>query len=172
MKKLNNHLLLISLILSFGIISCQTVVVKEKKNQEISLQEKAKVSITNWVKNNKEDYRKYKPISFDEFTPRYERTELTHYLLDKMEYEKSKPTVDKHKIDSLSDLLDKNKGLLLGYTIIHKYQTLNVSGEVVKHADLVFLDTAFRVATVLNPDAYDMILDQKVIFRLDSVQKK
>jgi len=171
MKKLKGCLyLLLSLSFIISIISCQTET--KKLNQEISLQEKAKVSITNWVKNNKEDYHKYKPISFDEFTPRYERTEFTHYLLDKIEEERTKPKIDKHKLDSLSKLLDNNKGLLLGYTIIHKYQTITISGEAIKHEDLVFLDTAFRVATILNPDAYDMILDQKLIFKLDSLQKK
>jgi hypothetical protein len=171
MKKLNFHLYsLLSLSFLFSIVSCQTET--KKINQEISLQEKAKVSITNWVKNNKEEYHKYKPLSFEEFTPRYERTELTHYLLDKIEEEKTQPKVNKHKLDSLTKLLDNNKGLLLGYTIIHRYQTVSVSGEVVKHEDLVFLDTAFRVATILNPDAYDMILDQKLIFKLDSLKKK
>lgn len=165
------------LFLLFGLpiiafqLSCKNV--SNKKTESVSLlQEKAKVSINNWVRKHPNEYVKYKPISFEGFTARYERTELTHYLSDKIEEEQTKPTVNKHKLDSLKTLLENNKGLLMGYTIIHKYHTKNLSGEVVKHEDLVFLDTTFRVATILAPDAYDMILDQKIIFRPDSLQNK
>jgi hypothetical protein len=86
--------------------------------------------------------------------------------------EKAKPKVNKHTLDSLKTLLEKNKGILMGYTIIHKYQTKSAMGEVAKHEELVFLDSTFQVATILDPDAYDMILDQKIIFRPDSIEKK
>jgi hypothetical protein len=163
-------ILLIGIILLVFQLSCSTE--KEKKRAELSLQEKAKVSINLWVRKHPEEYKKYRPISFDDFTIRYERTELSSYLSDKIEMEKAKPKVNKHTLDSLNALLEKNKGLLMGYTIIHKYQTKSVAGEIIKHAELVFLDSTFRVATILNPDAYDMILDQKIIFRPDSIEKK
>jgi hypothetical protein len=144
----------------------------EKKVDKSTLQEKAKVSINSWVRKHPEEYKKYKPISFEDFTARYERTELTHYLTDRIEVEQAKPVVNKHTLDSLKVLLENNKGLLMGYTIIHKYQTKSIDGEVTKHEELVFLDTTFSVATILNPDAYDMILDQKIIFRPDSIENR
>jgi hypothetical protein len=166
----NSHLMVIGLSLLLIQISCSNP--PENKLDNTELKERAKVSISNWVRKNSVEYRKYKPIAFEEFTARYERTELTSYLYDKIEIEKAKPIVNKHALDSLKTLLEENKGLLMGYTIIHKYQTHSINGEIVKHADLVFLDTALRVATILNPDAYDMILDQKIVFRPDSVEKK
>ena len=170
--KVLKQIQLIALGTSLLLIQLSCTNVSEKKVDKSSLKEKAKVSINNWVRKNPEDYRKYKPLSFEDFTARYERTELTHYLSDKIEAEQAKPVINKHALDSLKVLLEENKGLLMGYTIIHKYQTVNIAGEVVKHEDLVFLDTAFRVATILNPDAYDMILDQKIVFRPDSLEKK
>ena len=151
-------------------LSCSNA--PKKKVDNSTLQEKAKVSINSWVRKHPEEYKKYKPISFDDFTARYERTELTHYLTDRIEEEQAKPVINKHVLDSLKSLLENNKGLLMGYTIIHKYHTKNVAGEIIKHEELVFLDTTFRVATILSPDAYDMILDQKIIFRPDSLENK
>jgi len=171
MKELRKlQILLLGLPILLVLISCSTE--KEKKLAAISLQEKAKVSINSWVRKHPEEYKKYKPISFEDFTIRYERTELSSYLTDKIEMEKAKPKVNKHALDSLAALLEKNKGILMGYTIIHKYQTKSAMGEVQKHEELVFLDSTFQVATILNPDAYDMILDQKIIFRPDSIEKK
>ncbi|RPH33003.1 MAG: hypothetical protein EHM93_06730 [Bacteroidales bacterium] len=157
-------------ILAFQ-LSCNKVA--EKKPASISvLQERAKVSINNWVRKHPDEFIKYKPIAFEAFTARYERTEMTSYLSDKVEEEMAKPTVNQHKVDSLKNLLEKNKGILMGYTILHKYQTKNITGEVVKHEDLVFLDSTFHVATILNPDAYDMIMDLKLIFRPDSLHEQ
>lgn len=172
MKALQNRSILIAgLILIVLAFSCTKV--EKKRPVDISvLQEKAKVSVNNWVRKHPSEFRKYKPIAFEDFTARYERTELTYDLSDKLEMEKAKPTINQHKIDSLKKLLEKNKGILLGYTILHKYQTKNVAGEAIKHQDLVFLDTNFHVASILAPDAYDMILDQKIIFRLDSTEQK
>jgi hypothetical protein len=171
--KESNKLLLFSLgliILAFQ-LSCNKVA--EKKPADISvLQEKAKVSINNWVRKHPEEFVKYKPIAFEAFTARYERTELTHYLSDKVEEELSKPVINQQKIDSLKTLLENNKGILMGYTILHKYHTKTIAGEVIKHQDLVFLDTTFHVATILDPDAYDMIMDLKLIFKPDSLPKK
>lgn len=152
-------------------LSCKNAA--EKKPTDISvLQEKAKVSINNWVRKHPEEFVKYKPIAFEGFTARYERTELTHYLSDKVEEELAKPVINKHRVDSLKTLLEKNKGILMGYTILHKYHTKNIAGEVIKHEDLVFLDTTFHVATILSPDAYDMIMDLKLIFKPDSLQER
>jgi hypothetical protein len=169
-EPLKLRILLIGLALIILQLSCSEE--KKKNIATLSLQEKAKVSINNWVRKHPEEYKKYRPISFEEFTVRYERTELTHYLSDKIEFEQAKPVINKHRLDSLKALLDKNKGLLMGYTIIHKYQTKNVAGETIKQEELVFLDSVFHVATILSPDAYDMILDQKIIFRPDSIEKK
>ncbi len=171
MKILNKiHLIALGVSMILILFSCSAPV--EKKVDKSTLQEKAKVSINNWVRKHPEEYKKYKPISFEDFTIRYEKTELTHYLSDKIEEEQAKPTIDKQALDSLKKLLENNKGLLMGYTIIHKYHTKTFAGEVVNHKDLVFLDTIFRIATILEPDAYDMILDQKIIFRPDSLEKK
>ncbi len=171
MKKLKTNLIvLLGLPILMLLISCETKI--EKKPANISLQEKAKVSISNWVRKHPNEYKKYKPISFEDFTTRYERTEMTNYLSDRIEMEQAKKVKNKHVIDSLKTLLEKNKGLLMGYTIIHKYQTKTSEREVVKHEELVFLDSMFRVATILSPDAYDMILDQKIIFLPDSIEKK
>lgn len=173
MKALNlKTLLLTGLPILALLLSCSNVE-KPKKPVDISvLQEKAKVSVNNWVRKHPEDFTKYKPIAFEDFTARYERTELTHYLSDKLEEELAKPTVNQHKVDSLKLLVDKNKGILMGYTILHKYQTKSINGEIVKHQDLVFLDTNFHVATILDPDAYDMIMDLKLIFKPDSIAGK
>ena len=163
--------LLIGLPILASQLSCNKVA--ERKPADISvLQEKAKVSVNNWVRKHPDEFIKYKPISFEGFTARYERTEMTSYLSDKMEEELAKPKINQHRIDSLKILLEKNKGILMGYTILHKYQTKTIAGEVVKHEDLVFLDSTFHVATILSPDAYDMIMDLKLIFRPDSLQKK
>lgn len=162
--------LLIGLPILVFLLSCNKTV--EKKPVDISvLQEKAKVSINNWVRKHPEEFAKYKPISFEGFTARYERTEMTSYLSDKVEEEMAKPSVNQQRIDSLKILLEKNKGILMGYTILHKYQTKSVTGEIIKHEDLVFLDSTFHVATILSPDAYDMIMDFKLIFRPDSLHK-
>lgn len=173
MKALNlKLLLLVGLPILALQLSCSNVE-KPKKPVDISvLQEKAKVSINNWVRKHPEDFVKYKPIAFEDFTARYERTELTHYLSDKLEEEKAKPAINQHKIDSLNQLVEKNKGILMGYTILHKYQTKSINGEIIKHQDLVFLDTNFHVATILDPDAYDMIMDLKLIFKPDSAGGK
>ena len=172
MKKSNNILLILFGLPILAIqISCSPVADKKPVNSSL-LQEKAKVSINNWVRKHPEDFVKYKPIAFEEFTARYERTELTHYLNDKIEVEKARAVVDQNRLDSLKEVLEKNKGILMGYTILHKYHTKNLAGEVINHVDLVFLDTTFHVATILNPDAYDMILDFKPIFKPDSLQKK
>ncbi len=172
MKKLNKlHLILFGLPILAIQLSCSPIADKKPVNTFL-LQEKAKVSINSWVRNHPEEFTKYKPIAFEDFTARYERTELTHYLSDKVEVEMTKPVINQQRVDSLKALLEKNKGILMGYTILHKYQTKNLAGEVIKHQDLVFLDTTFRVATILDPDAYDMILDLKLIFKPDSLQKK
>lgn len=164
-------LLLLGLSFVTLLFSCKNAAVNKPADISV-LQEKAKVSINNWVRKHPEEFVKYKPIAFEEFTARYERTELTHYLSDKVEEEMAKPLLNQHKIDSLKTLLEKNKGILMGYTILHRYHTKSLAGEVIKHEDLVFLDTTFHVATILDPDAYDMIMDLKLIFKPDSLQKK
>jgi hypothetical protein len=171
MKQLSmSRIQIIAIIIVLLISGCNT-----PKKQEITNttpQEKAKESILKWIDNNKDDYPEYQPIKFDEITPRYERTDRTSQLVDLIEYEKAKPTINNEKLDSLKKLLNNNRGLLLGYTLQHRYQTTSNAGERLKHESLFFLDTSFRVATILKPEDFDNILDQKLIFKPDSTEKK
>lgn len=134
-------------------------------------QAKAQESITRWMNSNLEEYPKYTPVQFGELTPRYEKTDRTFQLNDLIEQEQTKNPLNQKKLDSLKTLLDGNRGLLLGYTVLHKYRTTNLAGETKNNESLFFLDTSFRVATILNPEAFDLILDEKIIFRPDSVEK-
>jgi hypothetical protein len=74
------------------------------------------------------------------------------------------------KLDSLKNIQQNNMGNLMGYIILHKYETSNIAGEKFANESLFFLDTVFRVATVLNPEAFDQILIERHVFRLDSVE--
>lgn len=161
--------LIISSMLIFINYSCS---VKEKQDKKPSLELKASESITNWMTDNPDEYPMYKSLAFGELTPRYERTDRTLQLNDLIENEKSKEVVNQKKLDSLLNLLESNKGLLMGYTILHKYQITNVAGETIENECLFFLDSTFRIASILNPDSYDLILDPKIIFRPDSVPEK
>jgi len=169
MKKYTlNYLLALGAISAIILSSCNDP--SNKKISETPLV-KAKESIFKWMDNNQKEYPKYQSVEFGEITARYERTERTAQLNDLIEQERVKPEVNQQKLDSLIDLLTKNKGLLLGYTLQHKYKTTTDAGEIIDHESLFFLDSSFRVATILNPDAYDMILDEKLIFRPDSTLK-
>ena len=162
---------LTQVVFSAALIFISSCTVSEKKEITSTPQSKAEESILSWMDYNKEEYPKYKPLGFGEVTARFERTDRTIQLNDLIEVEKAKPNASQQKLDSLKDLLAKNKGLFLGYIIKHKYETTSIAGEVFKDEKLFFLDTSFRVLTILNPDAFDMILDEKLIFRPDSVKK-
>lgn len=170
MKQLNlGRIQIIGVIVVLLLSGCNT-----PKKQEITNtpQEKAKESILKWIDNNKDEYPKYQPIKFGEITARYERTDRTSQLVDLIEYEKAKPAIDNEKLDSLKELLNNNRGLLLGYTLQHSFQTTSNTGEILKHESLFFLDTSFRIAAILKPEDFDNILDQKLIFKPDSAEKK
>lgn len=170
MKNLTlRYLQTIGIITLLTISSCNA---PNKKDISVTPQEKAKESILKWMNSNAEEYPKYQPLEFGEITARYERTDRSAQLVDLIETEKAKPKINKHKLDSLKTLMEKNKGLLLGYTLQHKYQTTSNAGELLKDEKLFFLDTSFHVLTILNLDAYDMILDQKLIFKPDSIEKE
>ncbi|MHC1705682.1 MAG: hypothetical protein AB9846_17405 [Tenuifilaceae bacterium] len=168
MKKFSLNYLLVSGILTAAVLLSCNVSNKEKNETPLL---KAKDSIYKWMDDNKDEYPNYQPVEFGEITARYERTDRTAQLHDLIELEKANTELNQHKLDSLLSLLAKNKGLLLGYTLNHRYKTTSEMGEILEHENLFFLDSSFRVATILNPDAYDMILDEKLIFRPDSTFK-
>ncbi|MBN1988529.1 MAG: hypothetical protein JW783_03945 [Bacteroidales bacterium] len=163
MKKIDRILTLAIVLLSF-FSSCN---ISSKKEQDTP-QSKAEQSITLWMESSIDEHPKYKPLGFSEVTPRYERTDRTLQLTNLIEEERAK-NESSPKLDSLKSLLENNKGLLLGYTILHRYSTTGIDGEVTIKEDLFFLDSTFRVATILNPDAFDQILNEKLLFRPDSM---
>ena len=156
-----------SFTLAIFLLSCSS-------NKPATTDEKvvlAKESITKWVENNASDYPHYKSIEFGELVPRYERTDRTLQLNDLIAQEQAKSEINQKKLDSLKTLLESNKGLLMGYTIIHKYQTTNLAGEVINNELLFFLDSTFRVASILDPESYDLSLDPKSLFKPETEMK-
>lgn len=169
--KSNSFIMVILAIFVLGIVGC-----KSPKTQDESIapskQQKAEDAIRNWMLNSK-DYPHYKPIVFGDITPRYEKTHRTLQLSIQIgeEEELAKQTGETHKLDSLRTIMEKHKGELLGYIIAHKFQETNLAGENITKELLFFIDTSFRVASALTPESFDYILDEKVFFRLDSVNQ-
>lgn len=154
-------------LLAFVIV-CVAVFVacnKSSKKEEKTSKEKATESINGWMVSKTNEYPSYKALEYGELTPRYQKSNRTYQLYNLIEEEKSKQNPNKNAIDSLENLLNSNKGEFLGYTIIHKYQTKSVAGEIIENENLFFLDSLFRIITILNADAYDQIMDEKLIFR-------
>ena len=143
------------------IFACNTV----SKKDNASPSDKAKESINGWMASKTNDYPNYKSVRFGELTPRYQRNSRTYQLYNLIEEEKAKSIPNQQTVDSLQRLLNSNKGEFLGYTIIHYYQTKSVAGEIIENENLFFLDSLFRIITILNADAYDQIMDEKLIFR-------
>lgn len=166
----SNLLLLTTLALTLSFASC-----KESRTKEADFtptkQQMAEDAIKQWMQKS-QDYAYYKPVVFGDLSPRYEKTDRTLQLsiLISEEEALSKETGKTHKLDSLKNLLDSNKGNLLGYIIPHKFQEKNIAGETLNKELLFFLDTSFRVASALTPESFDYILDEKVFFRPDSAE--
>jgi len=148
--------------------ACKSNEIKTTADEKLLL---AKESIAYWVENNADEYPYYKLVEFGDVTPRYLRTDRTIQLNDLIAQEQAKAEVDQKKLDSLNNLLESNKGLLMGYTIIHKYQTTNLAGEVLNNELLFFLDSTFRVASILDPEAFDLSLDPKSLFEFEQETK-
>lgn len=134
-----------------------------------SKQQRAEDAIKGWMLKNNENPH-YKPIVFGDITPRYERTDRTFQLATLVEEELVRSPQGSQKLDSLKNLQSQDKGNLLGYIVLHKYSTTNMAGETFNIENLFFLDTAYRVASVLNPESFDMILNERPFYRLDSVE--
>lgn len=134
-------------------------------------QQKAEDAVKSWMQNSKE-YPYYKPVVFGDLSPRYEKTDRTIQLSIQITEEEalSQELGNTQKLDSLKNLLEQNKGNLLGYIIPHKFQETNLAGETLNRELLFFLDTSFRVASALTPESFDFILDEKVFFRPDSAE--
>ncbi|HOP05352.1 MAG TPA: hypothetical protein PL017_13120 [Tenuifilaceae bacterium] len=132
-------------------------------------QQRAEDAIKNWMlKSN--DHPHYAPVVFGDVTPRFEQTNRSFQLSMLIAEEESLNPDGSAKLDSLKMLQNENPGNLLGYIVLHKYTTKNIAGETISNENLFFLDTAFRVASVLNPESFDMILNEKTFYRLDSVE--
>ncbi len=160
----SKHYIPLALMLLVAVISC-----KSNKTGEQSPSDKAQENIRAWLASKPIDYPGYNPVAFGELTSRYQQSNRTFQLNNLIEAEKSKPQPNPTSIDSLENLLKMNKGEFLGYTILHKYTTQSVAGETVENENLFFLDSLFRIITILNADAYDQIMDEKLIFRQESV---
>ena len=162
----------LSRIIIIGLILLSAFSCKEVKKEESftpTKQQRAEDAIKNWMLKSNE-YPYYTPIVFGDVTPRFERTDRAFQLSMLVAEELSQNPDGSARLDSLKKLQNENPGDLLGYIILHKYTTKNIAGEVINNENLFFLDTTFRVASVLNPESFDMILNEKPFYRLDSVE--
>jgi hypothetical protein len=147
---------------------------KTKENEHVfSKQEIAEEAIRSWMHNSKE-HNHYKPVVFGDITPRYEKSNRTLQLSIQISEEevRSITTGNPKKLDSLKNEIEKYRGDLLGYLIAHKFSERNLAGETLNKELLFFLDTALRVASVLSPESFDFIMDEKVFFRLDTLESE
>lgn len=161
------HTLMVSLMM-LAVISCKG---PQKPDQGFipTHQQRAEDAIKSWMLNSNE-HPHYKPVVFGEITPRYERTDRVFQISMLVQEEMAKSPEGSARLDSLKKLQNTNQGNLLGYIILHKYSTKNMAGEIINNESLFFLDTAFRVASVLNPESFDMILNEKPFYKLDSIE--
>jgi hypothetical protein len=160
-------ILLVVLAIAFSCSSPKT----EGSSHEYTKQERAEDAIKSWMLSSKE-YPHYKPVVFGDITARYEKSNRTLLLSIQIaeEEELSKATGDKQRLDSLKNEIEKYRGDLLGYLIPHKFTEKNLAGETLTKELLFFLDTALRVASVLSPESFDYIMDERVFFRPDTVR--
>jgi len=147
-------------IIAAMLLSCKS----ETKKEPMDSTQKALVTIQKWVENHSSDYPHYTPMEFGALTPRYKFNSRTHQILSSLEEEKTKDTPNWRLIDSLQLLLDENKTDLLGYTIVHRFTTKALNGEVSEEEKIFFLDTLYRMVTVLNADSWDLIMDKELFF--------
>jgi len=145
-------------------VSCRQV----KPDNEKSAADKAKENVVSWMSSMQSEYPDYHSVEFGELTPRYNKNNITFHLYNLVEQERSKLSPSKKVIDSLENLLKENPGELLGYSITHKYNVKDISGETRQVESLLLLDTLLRVITVLDADAYDQIMDEELFFRPES----
>lgn len=141
---------------------------KSEDTQPLTKQQRAEDAIKEWMFKSNE-YPHYKPIVFGDLTPRYERSNRTLQLLIQIgeEEARSKETGNTERLDSLRAIMERNKGNLLGYILPHKFQEKNLGGETLNQELLFFLDTSLRVASVMEPESFDHILDETVFYELD-----
>lgn len=163
----NASAIILCILFIFNISACKSP--KPSDNEFTpTKQHKAEDAIRVWMLDNK-DYGHYKPIVFGDINSRYERSDRTVQLLSLIDQEEqiSVETGNYAKVDSLKVLLENNKGLLLGYIMLHKFESTNLAGETTTKECLFFLDTTLRVASVLSPESFDMIMTEKLFYRLD-----
>ncbi|HNV81655.1 MAG TPA: hypothetical protein PLO02_07990 [Tenuifilaceae bacterium] len=167
MKSKRTSIALLCLVTVFGFSFCKGPV-KENGEFRPSKQQRAEDAIKSWMFENYE-YPDYKPIVFGQVNARYERSERTLQLMTMIEKKENEDGGKGHtaEVDSLKTLLEQNLGELLGYTILHKFSITNLAGEPVETECLFLLDTLFRVASVLNPEEFDLILTEKVFYRVE-----
>lgn len=156
------------LFVLIALVSC-TQKPKDEQQNKNTKQDLAVSAIEKWMQGNS-DYEGYKPIEFGEINPRFERTPRSMQVESLIEVELAINPDGSEKLDSLKNIQLNNMGNLMGYIILHKYETSNIAGEKFVNESLFFLDTTFRVATVLNPEAFDQILIERHVFRLDSIE--
>lgn len=148
------------------IFSCKSTTTDQPA--KLNNQQKAEDAINSWMLENVE-YPHYRPIVFGDLTARYERTNKSFQLATQI-YEQEiiiKETGDTRQLDSLKRVLESNKGNLLGYIMLHKFQTTNLAGEVQTIERLFFLDSTLCVASELSPESFDLIMTEKVFYRID-----
>ncbi len=144
-----------------AVASCK----QESKKQVATTDEIVQQSIKNWIENRKDEYPNYTPKEFGELTPRYKFNSRTHSIEVALYNEKAKENPNQNTIDSLKGMLNVNSSDFLGYTITHRFTTKGIDGEVKNEEKLFFIDSQFRVITVLNSDAWDLIMDKELFFR-------
>lgn len=162
MKKIKMTFALLIGLAVFG--SCKQEVKKQASTPDDIVQQ----SIKSWMENHKNEYPNYVPLEFGELTPRYRFNSRTHSIEISLNAETSKDRPNQNTIDSLKRLLDENSTDFLGYTITHQFTTKGIDGEVKKYEKLFFIDPQNRVITVLNADAWDLIMDKELFFRPES----
>ncbi len=147
-----------------AMVSCQG----EPKKQEETPDEKVQKIITSWIENRKAEYPSYSPIEFGKLTPRYRFNSRTHKIMTTLDEELEKEHPNKALVDSLQRLLNENKSDLLGYTIVHRFTTEALNGVKTEEEKLFFLDSLYRIVTVLNADSWDLIMDKELFFNPES----
>lgn len=138
---------------------------QEGKKQAATTSQVVQQSISTWIENRKDEYPGYSPIEFGELTPRYRFNSRTHSIEVALNDELLKQKPNPNTIDSLKRLLNENSNDFLGYTIVHKFTTKGIDGEVKTQEKLFFIDSHYRVITVLNSDAWDLIMDKELFFK-------
>ncbi|QKG80681.1 hypothetical protein [Tenuifilum thalassicum] len=151
-------------IVVFSILSCN----QETKDKLAKEDKKAQESIKKWIENRADEYPYYTPLEFGELTPRYRFNSRTHSIATAIEKENNAEQPDIKKLDSLKNMLKTNKEDFLGYTITHRFTTKGIDGQITTHEKLFFIDGEYRVITVLNVDAWDLIMDKELFFKPES----